>query len=82
MKQGSQEGPIPFLRGSLQGGGKGEILVDLVFRDKEEGETNELVVIFILVKTTKELCFIFGSNIKLKVLHTNFDLFAFFLFAW
>jgi hypothetical protein len=60
MKQGSQEGPIPFLWGSLQGGGKGEILVDLVFRDKEEGETNELVVIFTLVKTTKELCFIFG----------------------
>jgi hypothetical protein len=41
MKQGSQEGPIPFLWGSLQGGGKGEILVDLVFWDKEEGETNE-----------------------------------------
>ncbi len=52
MKQGRRQprGSFGFLWQSLQGGGKGEILVDLVFRDKEEGETNELVVTLILVK--------------------------------
>jgi hypothetical protein len=61
--EGSQEA---HFTSRLQGGGKGEILVEIVFRDKEEGGTNELVVTLILVKTTKELCFIFGQNIKPK----------------